>query len=657
MYILEVLPLSTLPPQIPQILSYYHDSNLPKGAVIEVSLNNRSVQATVIDSYNLDEQKILVKKSLFQLKKISRVLSEESAISEWQFKIALWLANHYVASLGLCMKAVLPPFFLKKYYPIESVDLFNKPINDAKPLWAITRAKDSARHIKSIIKSEKTGQNLIIVPDSSYIPYFLSEFANRKPSVITSATNNKNYHQIWKGIISQEIKMVIGTRQTLFLPFTNLKHIIVIDPLHEFYKSDMSPKYWTPELAEMIALNHCAQFILLSPLLGVSAYQKSLESKIKISDVMKPWPAKITVIDLTTEFKQGYIVGALTPDARDVMRKTLAQGGKVLIVSARRGYSGILLCQHCGFSFKCPNCDLPMRVHQGLTLSLLCHHCDHTQPYPSACPNCHSSQIKATGPAGGQKIFEELQKMITFGQLNKTQILLMDTDTTQNQTEEDEIIDETKKQGPHILIATQKIFSYSYDLKFDAIIIPQLDALIVGSDFQTTERLWYHLEKLADFLPADRRGEPSQIVAQTFNQVDLLPNLARHDYTHLYELELSARKAFWYPPFCRIVKLTYTHTDHRKVIASARATVEKLKMATIHIQARDRIHPIKSGEASAKQFNRVKITDTSRLFLKKERGRFTYTIIIKIANDFAPRDLLRYVPTQWLIDLDPRTTT
>ena len=69
MYVLEVLPLTTLPPQIPQILSYYHDSGLPKGAIVEISLNNRLVTATVIDSYNLDEQKILIKKSLFQLKK------------------------------------------------------------------------------------------------------------------------------------------------------------------------------------------------------------------------------------------------------------------------------------------------------------------------------------------------------------------------------------------------------------------------------------------------------------------------------------------------------------------------------------------------------------------------------------------------------------
>lgn len=273
-----------------------------------------------------------------------------------------------------------------------------------------------------------------------------------------------------------------------------------------------------------------------------------------------------------------------------------------------------------------------MRVHQGLTLSLLCHHCQHTQPYPNACPNCHSSQIKAVGPAGGQKIFEELQKMITFGQLDKVPILLLDADTTQNQTEEDEIINEIKKSGPSILIATQKVFSYSYDLKFDTIIIPQLDALAVGSDFQTTERLWYHLEKLADF-------QPQRIVAQTFNQKELLPDLARHEYTQLYDSELALRKAFWYPPFSRIIKLTANHSDYRKLVGLARTTVEKLKMAIIHIKAQDK----------------VKITETSPLFLKKEKGRFYYTIILKAKPDFPLRELLRYAPTPWLIDVDPRS--
>jgi primosomal protein N' (replication factor Y) len=633
MHVLEVLPLTTLPPQIPQILSYYHDGFLPKGAIVEVPLNNRPITAAVIDGYDLEEQKILVKKSLFQLKKVTKVISAEPLIADWQFKIALWIASRYVAALGPAMNAVLPPFFLKPRYPLVQVGSFAAEPASPPPSWIITRAQHSARHILSILKSGNGGQTLIVVPDTSYIPYFTTELKQFSPESLTSATPNKDYYRIWNETGEGTIKMVIGTRQALFLPFSDLRRVIVIDPLHEFYKSDMTPKYWTPELAEMIARNYGARYIALSSSLGVEAYAKSQSTEIQTSDAAKPWPADVAVIDLAAEFKRGY-VGVFAADTRETMYRTLEDNGRVLVMSARRGYTGILLCQRCGFSFKCPDCDLPMRIHQSATLNLVCHHCSRNQPYPNACPNCHSSQIKPTGPAGGQKIFEELQKMMTYGQLPRVPVLLMDADVTQNVTEEDEVMAEVRKPSPSILIATQKVFSYSYDTKFDSIIIPQLDALLVGSDFQSTERLWYQLEKLADF-------EPHQLVVQTFHQKDLVPRLARHEYKELYEGELMGRKAFWYPPYSRLVKLTYSHADWRKVLASARSVIEKLKMASIHIQAKDKIN----------------ITETSPLFMRKDKGRYTYTILIKIAPDFSPRDLLRYVPTPWLIDIDPRTTT
>ena len=116
MYIIEVIPLTVLPPNVPQILSYFHDGNLPKGAIVKIPLHNRTVVAAVIDSQDLNERKLLLKKSVFQLKKISSVISATPQISDYQFKIALWLADTYVAPLGLAMKAVLPAFFGTKKY-------------------------------------------------------------------------------------------------------------------------------------------------------------------------------------------------------------------------------------------------------------------------------------------------------------------------------------------------------------------------------------------------------------------------------------------------------------------------------------------------------------------------------------------------------------
>ncbi|MEK9158108.1 MAG: primosomal protein N', partial [Patescibacteria group bacterium] len=554
------------------------------------------------------------------------------AIAEWQFKIALWIAQYYVAPLGLCMKAVLPPFFLKLRYPITTTSSVKPELTRPPASWIIARAKNSGKHILSLLKSGNAGQTLILVPDTSYISYFKSELSSLKSAVITSATSNKEYYEIWNQVAEDKIQVVVGTRQALFLPFINLKRIVVIDPLHEFYKSDLSPKYWTPELAQVIASQYNARLISISPLLGVAAYHKLSNEEIQSSNSMRPWSSKLLTIDLSAEFKQGY-VGIFSAQAQESIKRGLENKNKILIVSSRRGYSGILLCQKCGFSFKCTDCNIPMRIHQGTSLYLACHRCGKTQNYPNSCPNCHSSQIKATGPAGSQKIFEQLQKMMAYDQIPKAPILIMDSDITQNQTEEDEVVSEIKKSGPSILIATQKVFSYGYDLKFDTIIIPRLDALLFGSDFQTTERLWYQMEKLADF-------EPSNFIVQTFHQKELVLKLAQHEYDDLYEDELNTRKAFWYPPFCRLVKLTYSHKNSSKVVTSARSLIEKLKMASAHIQAKDKI----------------KITESSPLFMKKEKGQFTYTIIVKIAPDFIPRELLKYVPSPWLIDLDPRST-
>src|SRR6058998_2811250 len=101
MYVVEVIPLAILPPNVPQVLSYYHDTPLDKGAVVEVSLNNRKVTAIVIGSSQIQSQKLLIKKSSFELKKITRIISSAPQVSEYQFKIALWLADHYISPLGL----------------------------------------------------------------------------------------------------------------------------------------------------------------------------------------------------------------------------------------------------------------------------------------------------------------------------------------------------------------------------------------------------------------------------------------------------------------------------------------------------------------------------------------------------------------------------
>ncbi|HWA64395.1 MAG TPA: hypothetical protein VG866_00855, partial [Candidatus Paceibacterota bacterium] len=303
-YVIEVIPLAVLPPNTPQILSYYHDEKLPKGAVVTIPLHRRSVSAIVVGSEELTNRKLLLKKSVFELKKLSAVATGGAQISEYQFKGALWLANTYVAPLGLAMKAMLPPFFEKKKYPMSVIPATPESHRTPKSLTFIARSKDMLNQLKPQI-ADIDGQVLIVVPEITFISHFHKAYP--AADIIRSQTNNADWYAAWKRAQEDPNHIVIGTRQALILPFSNLKLIIVIDPLHEFYKSDFSPKYRTLDFARYMAGLHGARLIAASVLLGTEAYagldREGLIPELK--DRMTPWPFTIEQIDLVEQMKNG----------------------------------------------------------------------------------------------------------------------------------------------------------------------------------------------------------------------------------------------------------------------------------------------------------------------------------------------------------------
>ena len=222
--------------------------------------------------------------------------------------------------------------------------------------------------------------------------------------------------------------------------------------------------------------------------------------------------------------------------------------------------------------------------------------------------------------------------MIEYGQLDQTPIVILDGDVTQNQTEEDEIMETVRKSGPSILIATAKVFSYIYDDSFDLVAIPQFDALSTSADYQTTERLWYQLEKLNDF-------EPTKVLIQTYDTAHIPQEVFNHHYHELYKTESEARSLLAYPPFSRIVRLTFAHRKAQVAVNSGRQLIEKLKLAATHLRAQ----------------NLVRISDSSPMFLSKERDIYTFAVIIKALPSLPSlREFIKYTPSGWMIDVDPR---
>src|SRR3989344_8355624 len=306
MFVIEVIPLAVLPPNVPQILSYFLDKELKRGAIVECVIGNRKAKAVVVGSAPLSESKLGLKKAEFQLKKLGEVLSETAQVSDRQLRMALWLSKTYYSPLGMCLKALLPPFFLKKKYPALTEDnIVEKTDGKRKPLFLLTDAGNSLKNIQPFIKNavKERGQVALIIPDNQTLEYFYSNLTKNFEVVkFSSGLNNQQTYDAWQKVSKGTVDIIVGTRQALLLPFKNLRLLIIDDPLHEAYKSEMSPKYNTADLAQYVAETNNCRLVYLSPAAGVENYHLVKEKIYELMDKTS-YASSIRIVNMVSEIK------------------------------------------------------------------------------------------------------------------------------------------------------------------------------------------------------------------------------------------------------------------------------------------------------------------------------------------------------------------
>lgn len=658
MFILEVIPLTLLPPNVPQILSYFFDVELSKGAIVEISFNKRKVKAVVIFSSSIEKQKLSLKKVDFQIKKIIKVLHKDPQINDYQLKLAVWLAKYYYAPLGYTLKTILPPFAFKKKYPLVIHDFALTTRGVVKPQLLIYKTKRLVEYLEPMIKEAAKKANpscatakaegdtrslkscgevrrvLIMVSEKASIHYF-SEYFSKKynTTVIHSGLSNEKFYDAWKKSQSRETEIIIGTRQALNMPFKDLELLIVDDPLHEFYKSDMIPRYNAVNLAHKVAELNNAQLVLTSVIAGVENYYKAKNGTYELKEV-EPRPKFNTeIVDMAQEIKNANW-SSISKRLNEELITFIKNNKRVLIFSSRRGYAGILICGNCGSAVKCPQCEVAMRTHRSVEMILVCHHCGISNPIPNNCSVCGNHNLKTVGPAGTQKIYDEIKRTLSRFNLDRVQVLALDTDIVKNEIEEEEIVSEISKSGPSVLIATQMVFSHRFYLNFDLIAIINADALTNIPDFRSEENLFYQMEKLVNF-------EPDKLLIQIYNpESKIIEKASKGDYEKFYDNELKLREALNYPPFFKLIKLTFRHNVKEKAAYAARVTTEKLKMAVARFNLGDEI----------------KIIEAVPAYIEREKGLYLYNIFLKVKEDYQDtNELLKYVGPGWIIDVEPRS--
>ncbi len=641
MYILEVIPLVMLPPQVPQLLSYFFDSDLPRGALVRVPIGTRLADAVVISSNPLEHQKGSVKKAGFQLKKIAGVVCDEPLVDQQQLKLALWISQHYFAPLGQTLKTVLPPFLAKPKLrllppsPAQASQRASGGSSPYKPLVIAVRAKETLGYVRSYIDQTISdgGQVLLVLPERTVSEYFVGHLDSYEPVHLYAGIPPKKLFGYFQSIASGSVGLVIGTRTALFAPFKDLRLIVIDDPGHEFYRSDMTPRYSTPDVARKLAELTGARLIFTVPVLSVNNAYGNEKGLLELHNELPDSRPDVSIVDMGSEVKTGNF-SVLSRTLQMTIADNIRQKRRILLYSSRRAYSGLLICKNCTASIQCPNCSTPMRVHKAGENMLVCYHCAAYQSFPTQCPNCSSYKLQASGSPGSQKIAEAVRSIIAQDPDLSADVFILDSDLTRTLKQEQELTDALIRSSNPVLVATQMVLSFRHPWKFDTIGVVSADALESAPDFRTQERVIYQFEKLNDF-------DPAQIIIQTYNPDNpLFAQIRRGTYEPFFDQELAVRKTLFYPPFSRLVKLSFRHGDERKASLAARTLAEHLRMVTAQLGLG----------------NLVRLFGPSPALVARERSQYVQNIVLKISHQISSLEtILKFVPSGWTIDVDPRS--
>lgn len=437
-------------------------------------------------------------------------------------------------------------------------------------LYGVTGSGKTEVYMQLIEKVIKNGKSaILLVPEISLTPQMLDRFIGRfgkdKIAVLHSKLSIGERHDEWIRIKEEKSKIVIGARSAIFAPVKNLG-IIIIDEEHDSsYKSESSPRYNAKEIAEKICKENNIPLILGSATPDINTfYRTNLENiddrKITLLKLTKRANnsslPKVKIVDLKKELAIGNKTMFSTL-LHKLIEENLKNKHQTILFLNRRGYSTFIMCRECGYTMKCPNCNISLTYHS-FQNKLKCHYCGHEENPVNICPNCGSTKIRYFG-TGTQKIEEEVKK-----EFPEASIIRMDVDTVSKKNSHEEILNKFKKENIDILIGTQMVVKGHHFPNVTLVGVIEADSSLNIDDFRANERTFQILTQVAG--RAGREQLPGKVVAQTYNPNSFAIELSKgQNYDLFYKTEIELRKQLNYPPFCDIIVVGFSGRDNNEI--------------------------------------------------------------------------------------------
>ena len=417
--------------------------------------------------------------------------------------------------------------------------------------------------IEEVMNKERGA--ILLVPEISLTPQMLDRFIGRfgkeKLAVLHSKLSIGERHDEWIKIKENRAKIVIGARSAIFAPLENLGMIIIDEEHDNSYKSESNPRYNAKEIAEKICKEDNIPLVLGSATPDISSFYRAKQKDITLLKLTKRANnsnlPKVEVVDLKKELASGN-KSMFSLALYESIKENLKNKNQTILFLNRRGYSTFVICRECGYTMKCPNCNISLTYHS-FKNKLKCHYCGHEENIVNKCPSCGSDKIRYFG-TGTQKLEQEIKKIFP-----EASTIRMDVDTVTKKNSHEEILNKFKNENIDILIGTQMVVKGHHFPKVTLVGVISADSSLNIDDFRANEKTFQILTQVAG--RAGRENLPGKVIIQTYNPDSFPIEFSKEqNYDLFYKTEIELRKQLKYPPFCDIIVIGFSGEDQNEII-------------------------------------------------------------------------------------------
>lgn len=551
----------------------YDQPEFTQEAFEKLSRANRQAEALMAFLQLAKKQEVILKQEIYDLAKV-----ESSIINELVKKGIFELYDREVSRLGGYEEEMLDADMLSPQQT-QALSQIATGFDENKVvlLHGVTGSGKTRVYIELMREAIARGEQVLyLLPEialTTQIIMRLQKVFGDDIAVYHSRLNNNDRVELWKNVLHGK-PIMLGARSAMFMPFTNLK-LIIVDEEHDpsYKQNDPSPRYNGRDAAIYLANLFDANVLLGTATPSIESYYNAKSGKYALVEMPDRFGGlempEPVVADVKQELKERKLQSHFTTVLIDELKAALERKEQAILFQNRRGYAPTYRCNTCGWHSECIHCDVSLTYHKFLHV-LKCHYCGYQTQLPKTCPACGNQQLTLQG-FGTEKIEDELKIY-----LPDAKIARMDLDTVRNKNAHGQIINDFEERRIDILVGTQMV---TKGLDFDNVGIVGVlsaDQLLQFPDFRASERAFQLITQVSG--RAGRKHKRGKVVIQAMNTASpVLGEVLRHDFLSFFQREIQERHQFKYPPYARLIRLTLKHKKPEVLNDGAKIFAKLLK--------------------------------------------------------------------------------